>query len=296
MKSEIFNQNKCGFFFSLLVALCFFSNNSQAQNLIESAKTLNEKIKTVDQNVTQNAQENIANKTVILNNGELKKLDKSKLPKSIMFTDEEITKVQEAMDAFLNNTSLENPESSGVEVVDENISEIQIKKQSQVYLNAILYVSKNNWIAWVNGNKITVKDNIVSNPIYIRSIDKNKASIVWTIGITKWKALIGEREDLNSSAYKVNPNNQVEVRFTLKTNQTYNLINNTVVEGKMDKIKKSKLNSKSEKSGDADSKVNSDAESSPDSSLDSEFNSAPESSTTPEIPNNSELPTVSPVQ
>ena len=62
MKSEIFNQNKCGFFFSLLVALCFFSNNSQAQNLIESAKTLNEKIKTVDQNVTQNAQENIVKK------------------------------------------------------------------------------------------------------------------------------------------------------------------------------------------------------------------------------------------
>ena len=163
-------------------------------------------------------------------------LQKNKPAKSIMLTQEESDKVEEAIESFKNNKPLKGAqEEVKEEAKEDETNKNQPKEQSRLYLDAILYLTKNNWIAWINGTKISAEDNDPTNAIYITQIDSNKAKIRWKMGISKWKVLTG-LADIDETIYPINKQtNQVELNFILRTNQTYNLSDNKITEGKFGK-------------------------------------------------------------
>lgn len=211
----------------------FFSTLILIQNLF--AQDLKE--------VTKNG-----NKTVILNGISNNKNDKTldikeilssnkkieeKSRKSIMLTKEELKGVRDSLNAFRNNAPLSdsNNDESDQENIKKDVK--PINEQSMMYLDAILYISRNSWIVWANGKKITSRDNDPQNPIYIKYIDNSKADILWKIGISKWQVITG-KQDVDESIYYVNKGtNQVELNFTLRTNQSYDLLSNQVIEGRV---------------------------------------------------------------
>ena len=220
------------------ISLIFISSNSYSQESPAVNKQSQDKTVIIDNkehsNKIKSSQEGSKEKTLKkpLNITDLITLPKKKV-KSIMFSDKELKEIEKAIRAYHNKETLKE-ETADEEVKDEKEEkEVQKdKEQSKIYLNAILYIAKNNWIIWINGNKITTQSNNPSNAIYIKSINHNMADIVWRMGITKWKVLT-QKEEVDEEIYNViTQTNQVEARFKLKINQTYNLTNNQITEGK----------------------------------------------------------------
>ena len=183
----------------------------------------------------------IGDKSILLDNDKENKgplgiidliFQRNKSLKSIMLKPEEVDGVDRAIDSFNNNKPLEGSENAEEEASKEAVNKNQPKEQSRLYLNAILYISKSTWIAWINGTKISSETNDPKNPIYISKIDNNKVNIRWNMGITKWKALTG-KQNIDETLYKINKDTGgLELNFSLKTNQTYNLSDNKITEGK----------------------------------------------------------------
>lgn len=144
---------------------------------------------------------------------------------SIMYSDEEARKIKEAFDAFKNNMPL----NFGDSTAPQEVRSTQDNEKAYVYLGSILYQSKNNWSIWINDQKITADNNKASNELYIKKINEDKAHVVWTMSISKWKILSGKEDEKDAP---INANNQVELNFILSFNQTYILNANKVVEGR----------------------------------------------------------------
>ncbi len=152
---------------------------------------------------------------------------------SIMYSDEEITNIERALDSYKNNEvfTINNKENEKSKVVKkENEEKSEDNAKSYVYLNSIIYFEPNNWMIWINGKKISINDNKPTNELYVRSIDKDEAVIVWTMGVSKWKILSGKKSE---DGAPINNNNQAEVVFTIKVGQTYVLRTGKIVEGKI---------------------------------------------------------------
>ena len=69
-----------------------------------------------------------------------------------------------------------------------------------------------------------------TNEIYIKSINANNVDIVWTMSITKWKILTEQKSDNRAP---IGANNQVELNFNLSFNQTYILVGQRIIEGRI---------------------------------------------------------------
>ncbi|MFT6333137.1 MAG: hypothetical protein ACJAW3_001490 [Lentimonas sp.] len=144
---------------------------------------------------------------------------------SIMYSDKEVQNIRSAYESFKNNTPIEE------EIIEEEVEEVEVEenKKSHIYLGSILYRSNDSWLIWINDDKISNLTNKLENELYVKSIGKNKADIVWTMSISKWRILTdSDSEEIVPS----NENNQVEINFTLSFNQTYVLNGNKVVEGR----------------------------------------------------------------
>ena len=152
--------------------------------------------------------------------------DDSKFGGSLMFSDEEMAKLNEALDAHRNS----KPFKARVEKIKVMEVEIEDNIKSYIYLGSILYYAPKNWSVWINDKLISAKDNNVNNELYIKSLNSNQANIVWTMSISKWKILSGSNSE---SEAPINANNQVEFNFTLGFNQTFILRNRKIVEGKI---------------------------------------------------------------
>lgn len=160
---------------------------------------------------------------------------------SMMMDDEELNKINKALEFFGEGREYtqETPENEEVqeEISDaerENIAlskEMQlIEEKSRVYLGSILYFNNKVWSAWVGDKKITSLSNSQDQEIFIEKINGKKVDIIWTIGASKWKILMGSQSD--AATPKTNELNQIKIKFTLHPNQTYLLRTNEVVEGK----------------------------------------------------------------
>lgn len=145
---------------------------------------------------------------------------------SLMYDKEQERKIWEAYEASKNKAPL--VEAGPTEIVEEDLPKDSII--SYIYLGSILYRSKDDWTVWINDQKISSRDNKRENELYIKKIDAEKADISWTMSISKWKILTGNRFTENAP---LNANNQVEFNFILSFNQTYILNTNEVVEGKI---------------------------------------------------------------
>jgi len=144
---------------------------------------------------------------------------------------------EELMKAFKFFESGEEGEYIKGEITEEEkkekvMEEIEEEKlMANVYLNSILYISKDNWSVWLNGQKITNETNDEDNELYLLEVSKNKVIVLWSVSISKWEIIVPDLEYLKT--VEVNEDNEVENIFTLRPNQTYLPIEDRVVEGKM---------------------------------------------------------------
>lgn len=183
------------------------------------------------------AKDGLAN--ILLGNGK---------PTSLMFDDQESGNLDRAIDSFKNNQAYapEDPESDGTanaSATDDDKKKAeeaerlrkaeelknQENEKSYIYLASVIYFNPKDWIVWINEKKITSKTNDPKKELFVESIRKDSTKILWKLSLSKWKIISGRKEEF---APKINAENQIEIRFELKPNQTFVLSSNKVVEGK----------------------------------------------------------------
>lgn len=169
--------------------------------------------------------------------------------KSLMYDEEQFNNLEKAIEAMRNNQSFVPEGEEAQKESDENAKkqDEEIKKlessednvKSYVFLSSIMYFSDKQWSLWINDKKFIASANSVENELYFKNISQDKATIVWKLSISKWKILSGKKSE--EYAPKINENNQVEVEFTLKPNQTFILGLNKVADGRtVDSINRKK--------------------------------------------------------
>ena len=215
----------------------------------------------------QNLPEKTAQKSQIINNNNsnpapaigglknsIEELFLNQKVSSLMFDDEENSNIDRAIDAFRNRelNGLEAGSTGGEGNEDGDFRQYERNEKSYIYLGSIIYLTPKDWVVWINNQKITSFTNYKTNELYVRSVEKDKVRLLWTLSISKWKILSGKNSE--DFAPKLNEHNQVEVEFELRPNQTFILVANKVVEGRAASfIKKDETekNSKSSKKSDA---------------------------------------------
>ena len=165
---------------------------------------------------------------------------------SVMFSDVDEKNIDRAVRAYKNKEKfVVNQDSDSKKAKDKSGKKKDPieNETSFLHLSSIIYFASDAWSLWVDSVKISSDSNKVGSDLYVKFISSEKVTIVWTMSISKWKILSGKVSE--SDAPKINKNDQVEVEFTLKQNQTYMLTTNKVIEGKMnvegDKSKDKKI-------------------------------------------------------
>lgn len=167
--------------------------------------------------------------------------------KSLMYDEEQFANIEKAIEAMRNNQaftpegaeankqSAEEAKKQAEEI--KSIEESEDNVKSYVFLSSIMYFAEKQWSLWVNDKKFMSSSNSDDNELFFKNVTQDKAVIVWRLSISKWKILSGKKSE--EYAPKINENNQVEVEFTLKPNQTFILSSNKVVDGRaVDSINK----------------------------------------------------------
>lgn len=142
---------------------------------------------------------------------------------SLMFSEEELKNIQKVLKSK-NVTKKKKPQNKS-----NNIREIATF--GKIYLSSILYLSEDKWSIWVNGNKLSSTNNIKSNDIYVKSVAPYEVNLIWSLSPIKWR-IISELP-VNAKVPAVNDFGQVEFNIKLKSNQTYILKHDRVVNGKI---------------------------------------------------------------
>lgn len=171
--------------------------------------------------------------------------------KSIMFSQKNVDDIFKILPRFklAKKTDIFSQEQDNISDFANNqevgkqllIDEVNIS----LYLNSIMYISKDFWSVWLNGNKITNLNN-GDGEIVVTNISPLKASFVWTIGLSRWN-IINSKGQIPESRYKIN-GDQVSLYFSLSPNQTYLPASDKIVEGRV--AQKSPADDNVEKSGE----------------------------------------------
>ncbi len=165
---------------------------------------------------------------------------------SLMFDDQESENLERAIDSLKNNQvytpdGTEGDQSQNSDINDKQKAEEaeKLKKaeelknleneKSYIYMASIIYFNAKDWIVWINDKKITSKTNDSKKELFVESIKKDRAKILWKLSLSKWKIISGKKEEF---APAVNAENQIEIHFELRPNQTFVLSSGKVVEGK----------------------------------------------------------------
>ncbi len=221
-------MKKILFLFSILFSLLSLGVLAQNSDVSEKNlpdKTLNKNFELKDSVVINNI-DNSKNELV-------KTLLKNKKQVSLMFDEEEEDGVNRAVESFKSGQQFSLDDENKKDDEDKKIKakkELENEK-SYIYLASIMYYSPLIWTVWINNTKITSENNDPKKELFIKSVGPDNAKVRWTLSMSKWKILSGKTDE--SLAPKINENNQVEINFTLKPNQTFMLNANTVKEGKI---------------------------------------------------------------
>lgn len=220
--------------------------NSQIQNLAKStvgtASVAN--IAAVKQSdLADKSPQNKIDKTQLLDTGNnvashtndlVKTLLGINKPSSLMFDDEELANIDRAIDSLKNNQTFvpgqdktnANKTLDATKKAEEDIE----NEKSYIYLASIIFYSPKDWAVWINNQKITSDSNKNNKELFVKEIYPDRAKIVWSIGITKWRILSHKKPD--DTPPKVNAKNNVEIEFVLKPNQTFILGSSRITEGR----------------------------------------------------------------
>lgn len=160
-----------------------------------------------------------------------------KTSSSLMFDDEQISNVDRAIDALKNNQQFVPEDGSGEKTAgekkaaeDEKEKEVAENEKSFVYLSSIIYFTSKDWAVWINDQKITNQTNNKDKELYLSSVNSDSVGVIWKLSLSKWRILSGQKSD--DTPPNLNQNNQVQLEFELKPNQTFALNTNKVVEGR----------------------------------------------------------------
>jgi hypothetical protein len=200
--TEVFSQNE-----STFIEHDIQEKNIMKTEILEKTKEVNEK-----------------NKTDLLTK------DNKKIV-SLMFSEKENSEIDRAIDSQKSN-QIYVPEKLSNKSDDPDASKYENygNQASNLHLSSIIYLDKDHWAIWINKKKIISEENNPSNEIYVDSITKDNISIIWAIGVSKWKALSGVSS--SDDLVNVDSDGKVRIRFNLKPNQSFILSRNIVIEGK----------------------------------------------------------------
>ncbi len=222
-------------FFLLFFLLIINNSFAVEEGIFAESTTKNEK--DTDDKSVQNVDTTEKNSDLSTkkptNKDEIKDLLLNNKLSSLMFDEEESDSIKRIMDLLKNKEVYAPNGNLQIEESKNKPTETDIDKEenekSYIYLASIIYFNPQDWVVWLNDQKITPKTNNKNTELYLKSIQRDSVDIVWKLGVSKWKILSGAKADDPNP--KVNKNNQVEVRFELKPNQTFILGSNSVVEG-----------------------------------------------------------------
>jgi hypothetical protein len=211
-------------FQNIFLLICIFSTDSFAQSQSKDLEgniksKIREGFNSTISRIFPKKNKETTNKKIIPDN------------KSLMYEEAELDKIKDAIDAFKNQIPL--VEATVDTTIVEEVTPIKETSESYIYLGSILYRSKNNWSLWINDGKISPENNYTNNEIYVKSVNKDQAEIIWAMSISKWKILT---DSVSEEGAPINDNNQVEFNFILRFNQSYILNENIVVEGRAGKL------------------------------------------------------------
>jgi hypothetical protein len=229
-KMMLSKKRICDGFMIISMFCCVFISASFAQEVKKNTGTEN-----AAKPDSAPVSSEINNSTIITDSTDLGRilLGGTKKPKSLMFNDEELGGISLAIDSFKSGKEYvpdgENSDAKASDEKEETKPENDNEK-SYIYLGSIIFSSDKNWTVWINKQKIARETNKLGEELYIKSVTKDSAKVLWTLSISKWKILSGKKSE--EFAPKINDNNQVEVEFSLSPNQTYILSSNMIMEGR----------------------------------------------------------------
>ena len=232
--------------------------NTATTKILEDPKTTDIKATTTkiltnnEQKSEQKPEEKPEEKIELIKNSkdkEIKELADKKYD-SLMLTEVELKNIKKANEAANNGQpfvaeaeeefKIKDPKGEQDKLKEKKKKEQEEKfkkeedeqgsEKSYIYLASIIYFNQKDWVIWINDQKITPKTNQKSKELYIKKVHANQIDVIWKLSITKWKIISGKKSE--TIAPKINKDNQIEVYFSLKPNQTFMLSNNSVVEGK----------------------------------------------------------------
>ena len=205
------------------------SNNNQ---VIKNAVLNNPKSNTsIATSADNNAQSSILSNTTTTT----KKQKNNRVFTSLMFSEENIREIFKALPAStigipdqyiganldmtptINGTTTDNAENNTTSFF--------------IYLNSIMYISKDAWSIWINNNKITNLTNN-NNDINVIDISPLYVTIAWKITPLQWES-INANNKFSDDKYKIY-DNYVELFIKLSPNQTYLPSKNQIIEGMPD--------------------------------------------------------------
>lgn len=160
---------------------------------------------------------------------------------SLMYNDEQFSNIEKAIEASRNNLEFvpegEEAKKLGEEEAKkqkEEVEDLQKNEEnakSYIYLSSIMFFSDKSWSLWINDKKFVASTNNPDSELFFKDVSQDKVTVIWKLSISKWKILSGKKSE--ELAPKINKDNQVEVTFSLKPNQTYILNSNKTVDGKV---------------------------------------------------------------
>ena len=228
--------------------------NTATTKILEDPKITDIKATTtkIPTNNEQKSEQKPEEKIELIKNSkdkEIKELADKKYD-SLMLTEVELKNIKKANEAANNGQPFVAEAEEEVKIKDpkgeqdklkekkKKEQEEKLKKEedeqgnekSYIYLASIIYFNQKDWVIWINDQKITPQTNQRNKELYIKKVYANQIDVVWKLSITKWKIISGKKSE--TIAPKINKDNQIEVSFSLKPNQTFMLSNNSVVEGK----------------------------------------------------------------
>ena len=224
--------------------------NTATTKILEDPKTTD--IKATTTKILTNNEQKPEEKIELIKNSKDKEIKElaNKNYESLMLTEVELKNIKKANESANNGQpfvaeieeeiNIKDPkgEQDKLKEKKKKEQEEKLKKEedeqgsekSYIYLASIIYFNQKDWVIWINDQKITPKTNQQSKELYIKKVYANQIDVIWKLSITKWKIISGKKSE--TIAPKINKDNQIEVSFSLKPNQTFMLSNNSVVEGK----------------------------------------------------------------
>lgn len=155
---------------------------------------------------------------------------------SLMFDDEESSDIRSAVEIYKNESP--DPEMQAKQLREKNSENGDLSEggsgdeKFNLYLNSILYFDSQNWVIWVNNQKITSRKNNKAEEIFAKKVTKEKVKLIWQMSLSKWKILSKTPENSKDTP-PTNKDNKVEIEVELKQNQTYVLSKKKIFEGKI---------------------------------------------------------------